>query len=79
MNTFGKAKPKPVEDGSDIIVRMYEDHNARTAVTLTWHKEMKRIVECDLMENEIGDAAENTAAYTFTIKPFEIKTFKICE
>lgn len=70
---------KPAEDGSGIIVRMYEDHNARTAVTLAWHKEMKRIAECDLMENEIGGAAENTATYAFTIKPFEIKTFKICE
>ncbi len=70
---------KPAEDGSGIIVRMYEDHNARTAVTLTWHTEMKRIVECDLMENEIGEAAEQIADYTFTIKPFEIKTFKICE
>ena len=38
-----------------------------------------QIEKIDLMENEIGDAAENTAAYTFTIKPFGIKTFKICE
>lgn len=69
---------KPAEDGSGVIVRMYEDHNARTPVTLTWHTKMRRIVECDLMENEIGEPAENTSAYTFTIKPFEIKTFKIC-
>lgn len=68
---------KRAEDGSGIIVRMYEDHNTRTNVTLNWNGEAKRIVECDLMENEIGEASDNAASYTFTIKPFEIKTFKI--
>ena len=70
---------KLAEDGSGIIVRMYEDHNSRKKVTLDWHRPFVRAVECDLMENEIGEAMPSGTSFTFTIKPFEIKTFKICE
>ena len=69
---------KRAEDGSGTIIRMYEDHNCRTNAVITWNKAFARAVECDLMENEIGEAmAGNTIA--FQIKPFEIKTFKITE
>ena len=68
---------KRAEDGSGVIVRMYEDHNRRTQVTMNWNVPVARMVECDLIENEIGTPVENTDSLSFEIKPFEIKTFKV--
>lgn len=70
---------KRAEDGNGIIVRMYEDHNRRSRVRLSWHKPFARAVECDLMEDETGAPVTDTDTLEFTIKPFEIKTFRIVE
>lgn len=68
---------KPAVDGKGVIVRMHEAQNKRTNVTVTWHTPCMSITECDLMENEIAVVASKTQKATFTIKPFEIKTFRI--
>lgn len=68
---------KKAEDSDAMIVRMYECYNRRTNTTMTFPAEIASIQECDLMENEIGEVAYSGNAAEFSIKPYEIKTFKV--
>jgi len=68
---------KQALDGNGTIIRMNEYQNKRTNVTLNFAETYKNIVECDLMENEVAKVADNTNEITFTIKPYEIKTFRL--
>lgn len=67
---------KKAEDEDCIVVRMHECMGARGKATLTSEYPVKRIVPCNLLEHDCGDAVEG-ASVEFTIKPFEIKTFKL--
>jgi alpha-mannosidase len=69
---------KKAEDSHDIIVRIYECHNRRSRVKAVFFKEIERISECDLMENETQKLKASGNSFEFEIKPYEIKTFKIC-
>lgn len=63
---------KPAEDGSGVIVRLYESlgHPASTALRTTIAH--TRAIETDLMERTLGDADLDLANLAFG--PFEIKT-----
>lgn len=68
---------KKAEDGDDVIIRLYECHNRRTNAALTFAKTPKTVCECNMMEEgkEPVEVIGNEAR--FTIKPFEIKTFRV--
>lgn len=71
---------KASEDGEGIIIRMYEFENAKThaAVTFGMEKEIKKVYECNLMEEPVDGVTEYTEKeFRFVIKPFEIKTYKV--
>ncbi|WP_312370403.1 alpha-mannosidase [Lachnoclostridium sp.] len=68
---------KKAEDNDDIVVRIYEAHNKRNYFTLNFCKEIDYIVECDLMENQIGDVEFHQNMARGSIKPYEIKTFRV--
>lgn len=68
---------KKAEDNSGTIIRMYENKNRRTKSTVKWNTQFEKVCECDLMENEIETISQNSDNFSFIIKPFEIKTFKI--
>ena len=68
---------KQAEDGDGVIVRMYEAHNARTPVTLTWNKPFISVEECNAIEEKKKDIQVNNGQFSFIIKPYEIKTFRI--
>lgn len=70
---------KQAECGNGTIIRMYENQNKRTIANIKWNKQFKSVVECDLMENPIATPINCASEFNFTIKPFEIKTFKIEE
>ena len=67
---------KKAEDEECLIVRMHECRGSRCKVTMQSEYSVKRIVPCNLLEHDQGDAIEG-ASVEFTIKPFEIKTFKL--
>lgn len=67
---------KKAEDSDDLIVRMYEFHNKRSDVTLEFFKDVKEIKECNLLEKDLEDLSPVGNKVNFTIKPYEIKTFK---
>ncbi|MGL4849949.1 MAG: alpha-mannosidase, partial [Clostridium sp.] len=68
---------KKAEDSDPLIVRMYEFHNARTNVNMEFFKEIEEICECNLMERDLEKLNPEGNKVSFTIKPFEIKTFKV--
>jgi alpha-mannosidase len=70
---------KKAEDSEDIIIRMYECYNRRTRAKVTFFKELLEVWECDLMENNMEKIGISSSgcSFEFTIKPYEIKTFKI--
>lgn len=63
---------KFAEDGG-IILRFYESLGATAEMKL--YADDKKIVECNILEDEQGSASVNAFATSFT--PFEIKTIKI--
>ena len=67
---------KKAEDSDDLIVRMYEFHNKRSDVTLEFFKDVKEIKECNLLEKDLEELSPVGNKVNFTIKPYEIKTFK---
>lgn len=68
---------KRAEDGDGIIVRMYETDNALTSTSLLWHNTFHTVLECNLIEQSIGDVPFEGNTIPFTIKPYEIKSFRI--
>lgn len=68
---------KRAEDGEGIIVRVYETENAKTATTLTWNGKLTSVEECNLVEEKICSLPVQDNKIAFTIKPYEVKTFRI--
>ncbi|MEF9959356.1 MAG: alpha-mannosidase [Niameybacter sp.] len=68
---------KLAEDGSGVIIRLYEYQNMRTKATLTFANTLKAVYECDLLENELCSLSSETSSFLFGIKPYEIKTYKV--
>lgn len=69
---------KQAEDGKGIIVRLYEIHNKRTVANVTLDGEIEAVVETNLLE-EAMDTKLSTSehGFTFTINPYEIKTYRV--
>jgi alpha-mannosidase len=70
-----KEPEKP--ENNAVIVRLYEYHNRRTKVNLSFDDRVCRIIECNMLEEE--KAVQNIVnnEVSFEIKPYEIKTFKV--
>ncbi len=63
--------------GEGTILRLYECWGARTEVTLTLGKKPKSMRLASLMEDDLEEVQPEGKSYTFTIKPYEIVTFKL--
>ena len=70
---------KRAEDGDGVIVRLYEVENKTTDVTVKTALNITEVVETNLMEEKVeeGAVSVNGNEFSFRIKPFEIKTFRI--
>jgi len=68
---------KTAEDGDGVVVRLYEAHNARGAVTLTFARPVVHAEHCNLLEERLDDAAVDGNTVQFAIKPFEIVTLRV--
>lgn len=68
---------KCAEDRSGVILRLYESGGTRTDVTLQTALPFARVAECNLVEEEERDVPAGNGGFAFTIRPFEIKTFKL--
>ncbi len=70
---------KKAEDGNGIIIRIYESDNALTPTKLFWNGKISAVEECNLIEEKICDTEYQEGIISFTLKPYEIKTFRIIE
>ncbi len=67
---------KKAEDEDCIIVRIHECRGGSANVQLTSDYPVERIVPCNLLEHDCGEATVGSQV-TFEMHPFEIKTFKL--
>ncbi len=68
---------KRAEEGPALILRIYEYQNCRGPVKVTLHRNIRSVAECDLLENDMGKISHREKDFSFQIKPYEIKTFKV--
>lgn len=70
---------KPADDGSgDLIVRVYENHGARTRDVIRLnHASIESVTECDMLEHPLRQVEHTDDSIPFELTPFEIKTFRI--
>jgi alpha-mannosidase len=68
---------KKAEDTNDLIVRLYECHNARGKAELSCARSFQSAMLCDLEENEIAELDVQDGIVEFEYKPFEILTIKL--
>lgn len=68
---------KQAEDGRGVILRVYEFENSRTEAKITADRKFAEISECDLLENPVAEIAKDASEFSFTIQPYEIKTFRL--
>ncbi|MBR3929896.1 MAG: alpha-mannosidase [Clostridia bacterium] len=65
---------KPLEDAENAyILRLYDAAGDYTKTNLSFGHAVKRICQCNMLEEEIADVEKNQ----LTFKPFEIKTVKV--
>jgi len=72
LETIKRAE---LEDAT--ILRFYECHNKRAKVNVTLDLPFKKVFECDLMEDDLSEIESRNGQFSFEIKPFEIRTFKM--
>ena len=68
---------KQAEDGSGIILRLYEFENRRAPVRVHGPGPLRSVTECDLMENRLDPVETEGDNFAFTIRPYEIRTFRV--
>ncbi len=69
---------KRAEDGDAWVVRLYEYKQCRSSrASLRFGQEIRRAVECNLVEEEDRPAVFDGNELVFSIAPYEIKTFKV--
>lgn len=68
---------KEAEVGDGVIVRLYECENSLTKAMLTFAKEVEEVIECNLIEEEEKQIANNGHTVAVTVKPYEVKTYKV--
>ena len=68
---------KKSDSGSDIVVRLYECHNARGVAELFCARNVREAFLCDLEENPVAELELIEGAVNFSYKPFEIITIKL--
>ena len=67
---------KKAEDEECLVVRLHECRGGREKVKLSSEFPVKRMVPCNMLEHDCGEAVEGSEV-EFTVKPFEIRNFKL--
>ncbi len=68
---------KRAEDGDGVILRVYENQNARTPARLKLGWPIASVCECDLIERNEEPVSCDGDGFGFTINPYQIKTFRV--
>jgi len=68
---------KKAEDSDDLIIRIVERYGSRTKGKIIFDRPLKKIAECDLMEQNSEPLKAEGNVLNFIINPYEIKTYRI--
>ncbi len=68
---------KKAQDGRGYIIRVVEEEQKRGNITLNWSFGFEKVYECNMIEEDKAEIAADGDEFEFTIKPFEVKTFRI--
>ena len=71
---------KRSEDGDGIILRLYESRNKRMNAKVSLSCAPVMVTECNLLEEPVDEAGGlmiDRDGFSFVIKPYEIKTYKV--
>ncbi|MEP0765677.1 MAG: alpha-mannosidase [Fimbriimonadia bacterium] len=69
---------KRAEGSNDLILRLYEAHNARGKAGIRFGFPVVQAQRCDLLERAVGEAIEvRDGTITLDVRPFEIITLKL--
>jgi alpha-mannosidase len=68
---------KPAEDGKGLILRLYEPNGGRGRVVVRSALALERVLACNHVEEQGDEVPCGRGAFSFTINPFEIKTFRL--
>ena len=68
---------KMAQDQNGIILRIYETSAHSGDVTITLPCDNIKVTECNLMEENEREIPSDKNSFSFTVKPFEVKTFRI--
>ena len=71
---------KRSEDGNGIILRLYESRNKRMNAKVSLSCAPVMVTECNLLEEPVDEAGGlmiDQDGFSFVIKPYEIKTYKV--
>jgi alpha-mannosidase len=68
---------KRAEGDDGMVIRLYEAGRTRGPVAVTFRGTLTGAMECNLMEESLGEAEYEGNTLLFDISPFEIKTFKV--
>ena len=68
---------KPAQDDDGVIIRVYETSAHSGDVTMTLPVEDIKVFSCNMMEVDEAEIPVDGNYFNFTIKPFEVKTFRV--
>lgn len=68
---------KTAEDGDGIILRFYECNGSRGPVNVDTVFPLDSLDECDLLEMSEQRLEIRNCSFSFSIKPFEVRTFRL--
>jgi len=68
---------KPAEDGNGLIVRLYESHRRRGAVTLSTGFKLQQAWQTDLLENNVQALSCEDRRVTVWLSPCQILTLRL--
>lgn len=68
---------KKAQDGRGYIIRLVEDEQRRGTATVKLPFNAKEIIETNMIEEDKASVNAEANGFSFTYKPFEVKTFRI--
>ena len=68
---------KQSRKGNEMIIRFYETDNRRTRGHMTFGMDIRKIMECTMLEEDEAQVDFRDERASFEINPYEIKTWKV--
>jgi len=68
---------KKAQDGRGYIIRVVEEEQKRGECMMKLNFAFDKVYECNMIEEDIAEIPVNDNGFSFSIKPFQVKTFRV--